>query len=72
LSVDAVFVRVAGGLLFQFLSALLEQDWGVGFTEEEEAGGCVYEADDGQNPKDPAPAGALDDEAAKERALLWC
>jgi hypothetical protein len=72
LPVDAVFVRVAGGLLFKLLSALLKKDWGVGFAEEEEASGCVYEADDGQNPKDPAPAGALDDEAAEERALLWC
>jgi hypothetical protein len=47
LPVDAVFVRVAERLLFELLSALLQQDWGVGFAEEEEAGGCVYETDYG-------------------------
>jgi hypothetical protein len=24
---------------------LLKQDWGVGFAEEEESGGCVHDAD---------------------------
>jgi hypothetical protein len=47
LPVDAVFVWVAAGLLFEFLFALLEQDWGVGFAEEEEAGGSIYAADHG-------------------------
>ena len=66
---NAVFVGVAAGLLLEFLLAALQEDGGVGFAQEDEAGGCVDGADDCQRPEDPAPVCTLDDYTAEERAL---
>lgn len=45
--------------------AFVQEDRGVRLAEEEVADGRVEEADDGQDPVDPAPAQAADDEAAE-------
>lgn len=36
-----------------------EDDGGVGFFKEKEAGYCVEGTDDGEDPEDPAPAYVL-------------
>ena len=51
--------------------ALGEEDGGVGLAEEEVADGRVDHADDEENPVDPAPAEAGDDDAAEEGAQGW-
>lgn len=50
----------------QLSFALGENCRSICFLEEEKAGSCVDRADDKQDPKDPSPVQALNDDAAKE------
>lgn len=59
------------GFFAEFLGALFEDDWGVGFLEEEEAGYLDQSVGDGGRVEYPSPGCVFGDEAACDGSDGW-